>query len=128
MSEVNSCPSMDTGNGILILHEIRHALKKLLDDGESTTIDLRAIPMAPGEEARIESMLGQGEISANLNALGNSSIIETNIAGVWLLTHYNLEDEILGKFIEITRIPSLLASQQEDIESGLVQLTQQLAD
>lgn len=126
MSNLNSCASIDTGNDILILHEIRHALKTLIDEGESTTIDLRAIPMAPGEEARIEAMLGHGEISANLNALGHSSIIETSIAGVWLITHYNVEDEILGKFIEITRVPALLASPQEDIEQGWDRLTAQL--
>lgn len=126
MSEVNTCPSLDTGNDILILHEIRHALKKLLDESESTIIDLRAIPMAPGEEARIETMLGQGELSATLNALGKSTINETAFSGVWLITHYNTEDEILGKFIEISKLPSILASQHEDIEVGLEQLTHQL--
>jgi len=126
------CPSdnigFNTGNDILILHEIRHALKKLLETDEPTTIDLRAIPMAPGEEERIESMLGEGEISAKLNALGPSTIIETQIAGVWLVTHYNVEDEILGKFIEITRAPSLIASQDEDIERGLTRLAEQLSE
>jgi len=120
--------SFMTGNDILILHEIRHALKKLLEEDEVTTIDLRAIPMSPGEEAKIEEMLGEGEISINLNALGPSTLIETAIAGVWLVTHYNVEKEILGKFIEITRVPSLLASQTEDIESGLQQLTKRLLD
>ncbi|CAA6827575.1 MAG: Unknown protein [uncultured Thiotrichaceae bacterium] len=126
MSNVNTCASLDTGNDILILHEIRHALRKLLDDGESTIIDLRAIPMAPGEEARIEAMLGQGELSATLNALGKSTINETAFSGAWLITHYNTEDEILGKFIEISKLPSILASQHEDIEVALEQLTHQL--
>ena len=116
-----------TGNDILILHEIRHALERLLTSDEPTTIDLRALPMAPGEEAKIEAMLGTGEINVTLNALGVSSIIETAIAGVWLITHYNMEDEILGKFIEIARVPSLVSSPIEEIKSGLEQLTERLS-
>lgn len=124
----SGCEAINTGNDILILHEIRHALAQLLDSDEPTTIDLRSIPMAPGEEARIEEMLGDGEISIQMNALGLSTIKETAIAGVWLVTHYNVEEEILSKFIEITRIPSLLASQTEDIESGLEQLKERLSE
>ena len=120
--------AFNTGNDILILHEIRHALTKLLTDDQATTIDLRAIPMAPGEEVKIEAMLGEGEVSVKFNALGRSTFIETTIAGVWLVTHYNIEDEILGKFIEVTRFPSLVASQVEDIESGLERLTEQLQE
>ena len=100
--------AINTGNDVLILHEVRHALTQLVETDQPTTIDLRAIPMAPREEARIEAMLGTGEISATLDALGHTSIVETQIAGVWLITHYNSEDDILGKFIEITRVPSLI--------------------
>lgn len=118
----------NTGNDILILHEIRHALKKLLEDGQPTTIDLRAIPMAPGEEEKIEAILGEGEISVQLNALGPSIIVETEIAGVWLITHYNEEQEILGKYIEITRVPTLIKSQTEEMESSLKRLAGRLSE
>lgn len=118
----------NTGNDILILHEIRHALKKLLEDGQPTTIDLRAIPMAPGEEEKIEAILGEGEISVQLNALGPSIIVETEIAGVWLITHYNEEQEILGKYIEITRVPTLIESQTEEMESSLKRLAGRLSE
>ena len=103
------CDALNTGNDILILHEIRHALDLLIEKNQTTTIDIRSIPMAPGEEAKIEKMLGEGEISVKLNALGPSEIIETGIAGVWLVTHYNMEEEVLGKFIEITKVPALIA-------------------
>lgn len=119
---------INTGNDILILHEIRHALKNLLDTGQPTTIDLRAIPMAPGEEDRIEASLGKGEISVTLDALGPSTIQETEIAGVWLITHFNVEEEILGKFIEITNIPSLIESPIEDMKIGLELLINKLSD
>jgi hydrogenase-1 operon protein HyaF len=108
-----------TGNVQPLLHEIFHALKRLLETDEITIIDLRALPLAPGEEAKIEAKLGTGEVRATINALGPSEIIETAIAGVWLVTHFNAEEEILGRYIEICRIPAILQSQDQDIEYGL---------
>ncbi len=120
------CETINTGNDILILHEIRHALDLLIEKNQTTTIDLRSIPMAPGEEAKIEAILGEGEISVKLNALGPSEMVETGIPGVWLVTHYNMEKEVLGKFIEITKVPSLVATQEEDLTEGLAKLVNQL--
>ena len=116
-----------TGNVTPILNEIRHALEKLLEDGESTIIDLRALPMGPGEEQQLESLLGIGEVRAKINAMGPSTVNETLLAGVWLVTHRNTEDAILGKFIEITRYPSILESQTEDMRSALKTLPDLLA-
>ena len=126
--KATGCTAINTGNDLLILHEIKHALTQLLATNEATVIDLRAIPMAPHEEEKIEAMLGEGEVSIHLKALGTSTLQETAIAGVWLITHYNAEKEILSKFIEITRIPSLVASPIADIENGLQQLKTQLKD
>ena len=127
MSDSGACREYaPTHNVVPILHEIRHAMRKLLDEGETTIIDLRAMPFAPGEEDELESVLGTGEITVHMNALGPSELKETAYAGVWLITHYNAEEEILGKFIEVTRIPSLIQSQTEDIESGLQALQEHL--
>jgi hydrogenase-1 operon protein HyaF len=109
-----------------ILHEIRHALRKLLETGESSIIDLRSIPLAPGEEETIIDTLGCGEVHAKLNALGPSEIYETRFAGVWLITHFNEESSIIGRFIEITRFPDILKSQHEDMTISLDQLEQEL--
>lgn len=117
-----------TGNDILILNEIRHALKKLIDSGETTTIDLRALPMAPGELDRIEEMLGKGEISATLDALGQSTIVETRASGVWLITHLNTEGETLGKYIEISPFPHLLRAHEEDMQNGYERICHQIND
>jgi len=117
-----------TGNVAPILNEIRHALKKLLDEGESTIIDLRALPMGPGEELQLESLLGIGEVTANIDAMGPSTVNETLFAGVWLVTHRNTEDAILGKFIEITRYPSILESQTADMRSALKALPDLLTE
>jgi hydrogenase-1 operon protein HyaF len=108
-----------TANVQPLLHEIFHGLKRLYETGEITIIDLRSLPLAPGEEEQIEQKLGRGEVSAHVDALGPSEIIETAIAGVWLVTHFNTEEEVLGRTIEICRIPSILKSQDPDIEYGL---------
>jgi hydrogenase-1 operon protein HyaF len=116
-----------THNVIPLLHEIRHGLARLLEGNEATTIDLRGIPMAPGEEERIINELGTGEVQARLSALGPSVIMETRFPGVWLVTHYNGNDEVIGKFIEVCDMPQILKAQTEDIREGLAQLTAQLA-
>ena len=109
-----------------ILHEIRHALKKLLDSGGSSIIDLRSIPLAPGEEEAIIETLGHGEVHARLDALGPSEIYETQYAGVWIVTHYNESDSIVSRFIEVTEIPDVLKSQDEDVEQALKGLVSKL--
>ncbi|MEN8107240.1 MAG: hydrogenase expression/formation C-terminal domain-containing protein [Pseudomonadota bacterium] len=111
-----------------LLNEIRHALEKLLATGESSAIDLRSIPLAPGEEEQIEQALGTGEISAMLDAMGPSEIRETGYPGVWLVTHFNVDRQLMGKFIEITRVPDLLKSPDEDIADGLQRLAGQFAE
>jgi hydrogenase-1 operon protein HyaF len=110
-----------------LLHEIRHALAKLLNDQESTVIDLRSLPLAPGEEEKLLNKLGHGEVHASLNALGPTEIVETGYPGVWVVLHYNTNREVIGKFIEICEIPELLRSQQDDIREGLEQLQTALA-
>lgn len=117
-----------TGNVTPILNEIRHALNTLLETGESAIIDLRALPMAPGEEQQLETMLGTGEATATIDAMGLTTVNESLFAGVWLVTHRNTDDEILGKFIEITRIPSILESQTDDIRAALKALPDLLAE
>jgi len=109
-----------------ILHEIRHALRKFLETGEASIIDLRSIPLAPSEEETLIETLGRGEIHAQLNALGPSEIYETQYVGVWLVTHYNETNSIVSRFIEITEIPDILKSQQEDIASALQRLVEKL--
>lgn len=111
-----------------ILHEIRHALGKLLETGETHVIDLRSIPLAPGEEQTIIDTLCCGEVHAKLNALGPSEIYETRFAGVWLITHYNEENSVISRFIEITHIPEILRSQNEDMTIALTQLEAELGN
>jgi hydrogenase-1 operon protein HyaF len=131
MNDCNvSVPGADAGlthNVQPLLHEVRHALAKLLDDGGHTVIDLRSLPLAPGEDEQLLDRLGQGAVYARLHALGPTEIVETRYPGVWVVVHFNNDNEVIGKTIEVCDIPDLLRSQQEDIRHGLDELQSQLA-
>ena len=109
-----------------ILHEIRHAMDKLCKLEETSIIDLRSIPLAPGEEDAIIETLGHGEVHARLDALGPSEIYETAYAGVWLVSHFNENNHVVSRFIEITEIPDVLKSQREDVLLALEEIAAEL--
>ena len=111
-----------------LLTEIAEHLEKLARDGTSGSIDLNSLPFAPGEYEQLRELLGEGEISAHIEVVGPSEIIETRYPGVWWVTHYNAEGDIVADLLEITRIPEILRSQPEDITTGLELLRAQLAD
>jgi hydrogenase-1 operon protein HyaF len=116
-----------TLNVLPLLHEVRHALDRLLESGEATTIDLGSIPLAPGEFEKIDGALGTGEVKVVLEAMGPSQIYETQFSGVWRVTHYNATNEVVGRFIEVTRIPEILLAQEADVRVGLELLNRRLS-
>ena len=97
-----------------IVNEIDAGLKTLIEQQRSSTIDLRGLPLFPGDAEYLKSLLGIGEINIALDALGPSEIYETAIPGVWWCTHYNEAQEIIAEQIEITTVPALV---QTDIMS-----------
>jgi hydrogenase-1 operon protein HyaF len=113
------------GNVRPLLNEVLHAIDRLLDSGEPTTIDLAGLPFGPGELEHLEATLGEGELAASLDALGTSRIRETAYPGVWWLEHRNAHDEIVGRYIEITHTPEILSSQDADIAAGRARLGEQ---
>lgn len=115
------------GNALPLLHEIRHALQRLIDRGEPTAIDLRALPFGPGDEAALLATLGRGEVDVSLEALGTSCIWETGFPGVWVVDHQDLEGRRIALSIEVTRIPEVLLSQPGDLATALTRLDETLA-
>ena len=116
-----------TLNVVPLLHEVRHALERLLESGEPTTIDLGAIPLAPGEFEKIDAALGTGEVRAVLDSMGQSQIYETQFSGVWRITHRNAANEVVGRYVEVTRMPEILLAQEADVRVGLDSLTRKLS-
>ena len=120
--------AVERGNIEPILHEVAHALDRLLEEQEPTVIDLASLPFGPGEVEKLEERLGVGELTAELDALGKSRIRETAYPGVWWLEHRNTDDEVVGRYIEITRTPEILRSQDVDIQAGRAQLIDALSE
>lgn len=122
VSVSGTCDESERGNAVPLLHEVRHALVRLLESGEPGCIDLRAIPMGPGDEAALEAALGVGEVAVTLSALGPSTLQETAFPGVWLVTHRNEAEQIISRFIEIAFVPAILESPESDVMAGLMRL------
>jgi hydrogenase-1 operon protein HyaF len=116
------------GNALPILHEVGHGLRQLRETGETTVIDLHALPFGPGDERRLLALLGRGEVEAQIQALGPTRVWETGFPGVWLVDHRNTEDERLALHIEISSVPEILRSQGEDIDDAIVRLEACIAD
>jgi len=115
------------GNTLPLLHEIHHALERLVASNEPTVIDVQSLPMGPGDLERLMSALGNGEVRAELEALGTTVIRESRYSGVWIIENLNGKGGVASRFIEITWIPELLQAQAEDVQKGLTELAGALA-
>jgi hypothetical protein len=45
---------------------------------------------------------------------------------VWLVTHYNEGERVIGQFVEVTFVPSILKSDPIDIRSDLDRMAERL--
>jgi hydrogenase-1 operon protein HyaF len=115
-------------NTLPILHQVRHALARLAESGERTVIDLQAIPFGPGDEEQLLRVLGQGEVSAEIRALGPTRVSETAYAGVWLVDYRDSEEARLALQIEVAEIPDILKSPVEDVAEAAERLSQRLRE
>jgi hydrogenase-1 operon protein HyaF len=125
---VEGAPATGAGsnNVASVLHEIRHALRQLSRTGETATIDLSAMPFLGADEDDLLAVLGRGEASATVNALGETRIEETAYAGVWLVDHRGPDGDRLALHIEVAEVPLLLKTPGEDIQDALGRLEQAL--
>jgi hydrogenase-1 operon protein HyaF len=109
-----------------LLHEIHHALVKLLSNNEETLIELRNLPLNDDDKHHLLHTLGKGEVTATLNTLGHSLLWESAYPGVWIIEHYNTDNVLLSHLIAITWVPLILKSQPEDVQTGLQRLAEYL--
>ena len=107
-----------SGNVEPLLHEIGHALELLIEVGKASIIDLRGVPLAPGEEDRILEFLGTGEVRAEFEASGLSTVNESRFPGVWVVTHHDATGDVMSRLIEITLVPEILCSQVEELRDS----------
>lgn len=111
-----------TGMARSLLREIAARLDTLARTGESHALDLRSLPMTPGDRDELEQALGRGEVSATLEAAGRSEVWETRHAGVWWLRHYGGDGRIATEVIEIATVPGILAAHPADMRAAAAAL------
>lgn len=111
-----------------LLQEVAEALRQLSETGEGMSIDLSAMPFSAQDEADLRAHLGEGEVSATVNAFGPTRVQETALPGVWLVEHKDGEDRRLAMHLEVARVPSILVTPIEDIVDGLAVLDTQSGD
>lgn len=114
------------GNAEPVLHEVRHALSRLISTGETTKIDLKAMPFGPGDLEHLLSVLGTGEVQASVDALGPTRVQETAIPGVWLVDYLNSEAHRLALHLEIATVPEILCPQPQDLNDAIAALDARL--
>ena len=122
IADLHSIGSVDA-----LLNEIATRLQRFVTTGETALIDLKGLPFSPAEYEGLRTMLGRGEISARLEAIGDSELYETHYPGVWWVTHYNVEGDVIADLLEIAAVPAILHSQPEDVQDGLERLQHTLS-
>jgi len=106
-------------NGRAILREIHRMLEALIARNEVNSIDLSSLPLTLEDRQLLEESLGEGEVTAEVDSLGPTRVRESGIPGVWWVSHYNANGEVMSEFIEVTDCPEILLTPQEDMKDGL---------
>ncbi len=121
VADLHSIGSVDA-----LLNEISTRLARFVAIGETSMIDLKSLPFSPDEYEGLRTSLGRGEASARLETIGDSELYETHYPGVWWVTHYNVEGDVVADLLEIAAVPAILHSQPEDVRDGLERLQHML--
>lgn len=117
-----------SGNAPPLLRELLDRVRCLLGSGESSSIDLSALPLTPADLDWLRDKLGQGEVRVTLDAQGESTLDETACPGVWWVTHRNEQGAVIAQFLEVAFVPELVRAQAEDVQIGSEYLELLIAD
>jgi len=74
--------------------------------------------MSPQDRSELERALGEGEVKATVRAAGLSTVRETRICGVWWVEHRDEAGELMAELLEVTQVPSILASASDEIAAA----------
>jgi hydrogenase-1 operon protein HyaF len=125
--QVQNLPSVAGGGySQALFAELENALQELLDSGREHSIDLRSLPLAPGELESLKEALGRGEVRVEVDALGKSDVQETAYRGIWWVTHHNAVDEVMAEFIEVSFCPDIIRAQRDDVRESLEALSDRM--
>jgi len=122
-----ACVPGPAGLVAALLREIAGLLAALLHDSSGeTAIDLRSLPMSSSEREQLGAFLGRGEIDADCDVAGITSVRETRYAGVWWVVHRAADGSALVEQIVVARVPGLLLAHPADIDAARQNLGRRL--
>lgn len=117
------------GPVVSLLQEVAVRLDRLVKEGESEAIDLRALPIMTEEDLQqLRDSLGVGEVTATVHAMGSTELEETAFPGVWWVTYFGADGGMLAERIELAWVPDILVAQGPDVRTGLAQLVERLPE
>lgn len=121
-------PAAGLGGGLrAVMYEILALLEKLAAEGKTGRIDVRSLPMIPGEYEALKRALGKGEVDVDLHLnSGLSRCRETAFPGVWWIDHRDAAGATVAEFIEVARVPDILVPETPEIREGIGRLEQEL--
>ncbi|MDE3027686.1 MAG: hypothetical protein KGH84_04750 [Paracoccaceae bacterium] len=117
-----------TGMAQSVLREICLALSALAATGARDAIDLRSLPLTLADRQELEAVLGRGDVSVALEAVGKSEIWETRFTGVWWLRHFGGDGRVAAEVIEVTPVPDILAAHRDDIGAAAARMAAELEE
>ena len=70
--------------------------------------------------------LGDGAVSASVEAIGATEVRESRYPGVWRVIHRNEAGKVVADLIEVCAMPEILRAPAEDAADGLIRLKEAL--
>ena len=126
MSSAPCLGERPTGMAYSVLAEVGRLLEALSENGRNGAIDLRSLPLTDADRAQLKELLGPGEVTAELDVAGRSTVRETAFAGVWWICHRGAGDKVASEEIAICPVPSILVSHRADIAAAARRIAQTL--
>jgi hydrogenase-1 operon protein HyaF len=117
-----------TGMAYSVLAEVGRLLEALSENGRNGAIDLRSLPLTDADRAQLKELLGPGEVTAELDVAGRSTVRETAFASVWWICHRGAGDKVASEEIAICPVPSILVSHRADIAAAAQRIAQTLEE
>lgn len=117
-----------TGMALSIMAEVARMLEALADNGETGSIDLRSLPLTDADREQLEELMGRGEVKAELEVSGDSTVWETSYPGAWWVCHRGAGGKISSEEISICPVPAILAAHPADIEAAANRIKNAIAE
>ena len=120
--------SLVTGMALSIMAEVAGMLQALADKGETGSIDLRSLPLTDADREQLEELMGRGEVKAELEVSGDSTVWETSYPGAWWIRHRGAGGKISSEEITICPVPAIFSAHPADIEAAVNRIKNAIAE